>query len=280
MKTLLPFWALLVMVCACTSRQQPVVADGSDAPADSLPAEYEELADSVVELIAETPLPKAADELFDDFIFNFAANGKLQQSRIAFPLKVITDGKEERWSKANWKTEHFFMDQDFYTLIFGSNRQRDAGKDTTINHAVVEKIFLDNNTIERYIFDRRDGLWKMNTIENQPISESDNASFLQFYRKFSTDSAYQAEHLSSYVKYVGPDPDDDFTPMEGIITPDTWPAFAPEMPSGKIYNIIYGNEKPNTNQRIFLIRGIANGLEQELIFQKEGGRWKLTQLTQ
>ena len=36
----------------------------------------------------QTPMPRAADELFDDFIFNFAANRKLQFSRIKFPLKI------------------------------------------------------------------------------------------------------------------------------------------------------------------------------------------------
>ena len=44
--------------------------------------------DTMENLISETPMPKAADELFDDFIFNFAANKKLQMQRIQFPLKV------------------------------------------------------------------------------------------------------------------------------------------------------------------------------------------------
>ena len=33
--------------------------------------------DTLDNIIAEEPLPKAADELFDDFIFNFAANKRL-----------------------------------------------------------------------------------------------------------------------------------------------------------------------------------------------------------
>lgn len=38
--------------------------------------------DSTQNLIESTPMPKAADELFDDFVFNFAANRKLQRERI------------------------------------------------------------------------------------------------------------------------------------------------------------------------------------------------------
>lgn len=52
-------------------------------------------ADTLEQLITEQPMPKAADELFDDFIFNFAANKKLQMKRIKFPLKVV-NGKTEK----------------------------------------------------------------------------------------------------------------------------------------------------------------------------------------
>jgi len=268
------------MTFACKGNNAAPPDQPAEETTDTMTAEYEELADSVVELIAETPMPKAADMLFDDFFFNFAANNKLQLERIDFPLKVKTEAEEELWSKAHWKPEHFFMNQDFYTLIFDTDRQRTAVQDTSISKTVVEKIFLDTDIIERYHFDRRAGLWKLRSIEYQPIEESDNASFLQFYKKFATDSTFQAEHLKDPVKFTGPDPDDDFNQMEGVLTPDTWPAFAPEMPTGQIYNIVYGEAKPNTNQRIFIIRGIANGLEQELRFQKEGGRWLLVKLSQ
>ena len=66
--------------------------------------------------------------------------------------------------------------------------------------------------------------------------------------------------------------------MEGLLTPDTWPAFAPELPRDMIYNIIYGNTTTQGNQKIFVIRGIANGLEMELTFKKTDGKWMLTRL--
>jgi hypothetical protein len=49
--------------------------------------------DSMEKIIEETPMPKTADELFDDFVFNFAGNSKLQRTRIVFPLPVITGNK-------------------------------------------------------------------------------------------------------------------------------------------------------------------------------------------
>ena len=105
-----------------------------------------------------------------------------------------------------------------------------------------------------------------------------NASFLKFYGKFATDSTFQAEHLHNPVKFVGPDPDDDFSTMTGDIEPETWPAFAPKLPSSMIYNIIYGQKYNESNLKIFVIRGIANGLETELTFKRIGGKWMLTKL--
>ncbi len=37
--------------------------------------------------------------------------------------------------------EHFFMRQDYYTLIFDNQKQMNLMKDTTIDHVVVEKVF-------------------------------------------------------------------------------------------------------------------------------------------
>ena len=61
----------------------------------------------------ETPLPKAADELFDDFFFNFVANRSLQLSRIHFPLPEWRDGKAVMKQKSEWKMDRFFMNQGY-----------------------------------------------------------------------------------------------------------------------------------------------------------------------
>lgn len=252
----------------------------SEVPADSIVNGIEaEAADTLEQLIENTPMPKAADELFDDFFFNFAANRKLQVERIKFPLPLITGDKVDSVYKSEWKMEHFFMRQGYYTLIFDSRRQMDLGKDTAVNHVIVEKIFFDIKTVRQYIFDRINGLWMMQAINIMPIYKNDNASFLKFYQSFVTDSIFQIESLDETVQFVGPDPDDDFEQMEGVITPDTWMAFAPEMPSEMIYNINYGQNPGVSNYKIFVIRGISNGLEMEMTFRKQDGRWLLTKLT-
>lgn len=234
--------------------------------------------DTMETIISETPMPRAADELFDDFFFNFAANGKLQRKRIKFPLPVIR--KDTTFIKASaWETEHFFMHQDYYTLIFDNLRQMNVVKDTTIHHVIVEKIYLKRNTVKQYLFDRVQGLWKMTAIKYEGMRKNRNASFLSFYSKFATDSAFQISSINDPLDFSGPSSDDEFDTTSGFLAPEQWLSFAPELPSGMIYNIQYDSErKSGGNQRIFVIRGISNGLETELTFRKKEGKWMLIKL--
>lgn len=272
--------ALLTVVCfssvGCTGKKP--ASDADTLASDTTVADTQAM-DSTEKLIEETPMPKAADELFDDFVFNFAANRKLQLSRVHFPLPVYRNEKVVKTiDKKHWKMEHFFMRQDYYTLIFDNQKQMNLVKDTTIDHVVVEKVFYHKKTVQQFLFNRINGQWMMTSINYKPMYSNKNASFLKFYGKFVTDSTFQAEHLHNPVKFVGPDPDDDFSTMTGDIEPETWPAFAPKLPSSMIYNIIYGQKYNESNQKIFVIRGIANGLETELTFKRIGGKWMLTKL--
>ena len=272
--------AVLTVVCftsvGCSDKKPAQVHDSTSV--DSVIADTQAV-DSTEKLIEETPMPKAADELFDDFVFNFAANRKLQMKRIHFPLPVYHNDKlVKSIEKRAWKMEHFFMHQDYYTLIFDNQKQMNLVKDTAIDHVVIEKVFYAKKTVQQFLFNRINGEWMMTSINYKPMYTNMNASFLKFYGQFATDSAFQAEHLHNPVKFVGPDPDDDFSTMSGDIEPETWPAFAPQLPHGMIYNIIYGQKYAESNQKIFVIRGIANGLETVLTFKRVHGKWMLTKL--
>ena len=252
---------------------------------ETIPADTTVVADSSAidslgeELLANIPMPKAADELFDDFIYNFAANKKLQMERILFPLKKINGDKVETIDKSQWKMERYFMRQQFYTVLFDSEKQMEVVKDTSVSHAVVEFIYFNTGAVVQHVFDRLRGTWMLTSIQTIPIPQSSNASFLAFYRQFASDSEFQAHSLSESIKFEGPDPDDDFARMEGEITPDTWEAFAPDLPKKMIFNVIYGQPHKEGNRKLFVLRGIANGLELEMTFQRKGGEWKLIKLT-
>ena len=271
------FFACVLLMFSCTGKQaQRVEESMTDSVADTLDSVP---LDTLEQLLSEIPTPKAMDELFDDFLFNFAANKKVQKARIIFPLTVHKGDKDEQIDKNKWEMERFFMRQGYYTLWFDNDAQMELAKDTSINQAIVEKIQLKKDLVKDYVFNRIRGAWMLREIRETKIAENINASFLAFYQKFSSDKAFQVKSLNSLVKFVGPDPDDDFNMMEGLITPDTWEAFAPELPKKTIYNIIYGEPKSMDNEKIFILRGISNGQEVELRFKKVGERWLLMKMT-
>ena len=67
--------------------------------------------------------------------------------------------------------------------------------------------------------------------------------------------------------------------IEGVFTPDQWPDFMPvDLPKDYLYNIIYGQKYARSNEKLLLLRGIANGLESEMTFKIIDGKWKLIKL--
>lgn len=268
----------LTLLVACggnktNTTEEEIPADTTMSAADSIAAD-----EAANDPLANLPLPKAADELFDDFLYNFAASRKLQMERVMFPLKKVNGNKVEKIDRDHWRMERYFMRQQYYTLLFDSEKHMEVVKDTSVNHAVVEMIYFNTGAVVQHIFDRLRGAWMLTSINTIPINGSNNASFLEFYSHFSTDKEFQEESLSETIQFEGPDPDDDFARMEGVITPDTWEAFAPELPQKMIYNIIYGQPRPEGNRKVFVLRGIANGMELEMTFVRKNDTWKLTKL--
>lgn len=267
------FLAIVFSTTACSDKK-PVATDSLTVE-DTIDTVTQDTLETIIE---QQPMPKAADELFDDFFFNFAGNKKLQVKRIVFPLPVFDEDKQVRTISARqWKIDHFFMHQEYYTLIFDSRRQMSVVKDTAIAHVVVEKIHLADEQVKQYVFDRIDGLWKLTKIVNHSARNGYNASFLAFYNRFATDSVFQAESLDDEVTFTAPDPDDDFASITGTMLPEQWDAFKPTFfPHGTIYNILYGQHYSESNHKIFAVRGISNGLEMEMTFNRRQGRWRLS----
>ena len=215
--------------------------DGEMDSSDSVEMVDEDpMEDETDELISEEPMPQAAEEFFDDFFFNFASNKRLQKERVSFPLLVYSNAKTDTLERKDWHTDHFFMHQEEYTLIFDSEEQMNQVKDVPVEEVVVEKIFLSQAFVHQYVFRKKNGQWRLDEIHKQTLSLNPNASFLAFYRR----------------------------------------AFAPELPRDTIYNIVYGKRHNSPDEKIFVIRGISNGQEVTMTFHHQHDKWKLTKLTE
>lgn len=236
--------------------------------------------DSLEEIIAETPMPKAADELFDDFFFNFASNKQLQRNRIVFPLTVKTGEESHQVQRQEWKMEKFFRTKGYFTLIFDNTKQMKLVKDTSINKVTVEKIRLGNGTVEQFQFERKNGQWVLAEIDNISYANTGNASFLTFLDKFLSDESSQQQSIENPLPYYGPDPqgEEENKCVNTEIAASEWRDFLPELPTEVLYNIDYGQTNASSNQKILMFKGIANGLETQLVFKKNGKDWRLVKL--
>ena len=103
MRQYLIIWvAVLALTTACGSRQ--TTASDEDVTDDSI-ATADSMATDSLKVYGDGAMPKAADELFDDFVFNFTASKKLQLERVQFPLPMVNGDKKTLLSKNQWKTE-------------------------------------------------------------------------------------------------------------------------------------------------------------------------------
>ena len=182
-------FAMALLMFSCTGKK---AGQQEEMPADSVADSTDMTETDTLELlITETPMPRAADAMFDDFIFNFVANKKLQKERIIFPLRKTENGKTELTEKDQWEMERFFMRQGYYTLFFDNDKEMELMKDTAVNEATVEKIQLKKNRVMNYLFQRIKGAWMLKEIRVTTLDQNPNASFLAFYQQFVSDSTFQ-----------------------------------------------------------------------------------------
>ena len=265
--------AMISLTTSCNKKKvepadstKTVVADTTDTTNN---------VDSATKIIAETPMPKAADQLFDDFFFNFIANKKLQHKRIVFPLPVENNGKVTKQIAHNqWKMDYFFRPKGYYTLIFDNEGQAEYAKSTKLDTVIVEKINLNQRLVEQYCFDHQDGRWEMNKIKNIGFSQNHNASFLKFLQKFLANDGRGS--IKEPLSYYGPDPNGEETSKVNTTIPASeWSTFLPEVPGNIIYNILYGQKYDKSKKKILVFRGLSNGVETQLEFRQRGNDWRL-----
>lgn len=227
------------------------------------------------EVIAE-PKPMEADELFDDFIFNYALDDALQRQRTIFPLPYYNVNTSSKIEERFWKHDYLFTKDSYYTLLFDREEDMDMVGDTTLNSVQVEWLFLKRRMMKKYYFERKKGMWMLEAINLRQIRSGENEDFVSFYARFATDSLYQSRHVSDPLQFVTIDPDDEFSILETTLSKNQWYAFGPMLPANKLSNINYGQRnEDDSNSKILKVNGIGNGFSNIFYFRKRGGQWEL-----
>lgn len=229
--------------------------------------------------IDSRPMPKAADELFDDFFFAFSNSRKIQKERIVWPLKLIVNETAEEMPENHWQMERFYADEGFYVLLLDDERQLKLAKDTAVHNVVVKHVNIGNNHLKNFKFNKIEGKWMMTEIEEESLSDSKNASFLRFYQHFATDSIYCLESIEDSIKFTGPDIVDENLTTTRYIFAEEYFDWAPELATN-FYAVTYGQKENSSNNKVFIMRQPASSQECRLYFRRRGSSWKLYRLVE
>ena len=274
MKKLLLGFLLLAFLISCGNKKAKMDPFATIAEmVDSAGYKADTLQEAEVK---EEPKPMVADELFDDFIFNYASDDALQRQRTVFPLPYYDRDTPLKIEADFWKHDYLFTKQNYYTLLFDKEEDMDMVGDTTLTSVQVEWIFLKTRMVKRYYFERKRGMWMLEAINLREMEKGENEDFVEFYTRFVTDSVYQSKHISHPLQFITIDPDDEFSILETTLDVDQWYAFRPVMPTDRLSNINYGQKNEDlSDTKILKVNGIGNGYSNIFYFRKRGKGWEL-----
>lgn len=272
---------MAMLICSCDEIKKTsfFTSDEEEENDSALTPEPEH---EVLNLVEENVVPESADELFDDFFFNFISDSKYQTSRVHFPLEY--KGGDEKVSRDGWAERERFSSQEFYTIMFDREKDYSLMKDTTIRKVSVEWIHLEGEKVEKYNFKRVDSKWILTDAEIVPVSDTPYSGFVAFYRSFVADSTFQRESISPSLKLNTPQVTEDEEELdeesETVLSADAWFEFKNEMPipTDAIVNIDYGQKTSSPDHKTLLVEGPLNGLYIKYKFAVKDGKWELVEI--
>lgn len=221
--------------------------------------------------------PKAADGLFDDFIYSFMRSPRFQLSRTDFPLPHSIDGTNHLIERSAWKHDRLYSLQETYTVIFDNAKQIKAEKDTSIHHVIVEWVNLDRKRVKQYLFNKVQGQWRLTGLESHGLKHNVNSDFYSFYDQFSKSTSFQLKHIANPFSFKTYD-SDNFQAIEGVLDVAQWPDYRPDLPKGTITNVNYGQNYGNARRRILMVCSPSGGMGSSLTFVRSGKTWMLERL--
>lgn len=228
------------------------------------------------ELEQERAYNVRADELFDDFLYNYVHDEALQLERTKFPLpKVMLDGTSETICVEKWENNFAFMDGEFTTTLYNNEEEKGINEDTHLELASVERIDLVKQLLTSYDFVKDNGKWKLKTIRDIKFTDSDLSDFLIFYSKFTKDPSFQKRSLARSIHISMMDPNDDAQTIEGFVTRDQWSTVNSGIPEGVISNIRYGQKYAHAKKLLMEKISLGDGMSETFHFAKNGARWEL-----
>lgn len=295
----IPLVYLFPVVCVCllsmTVSCQDVKQAANEKWVDSILHVCDTMkADTLFSEEPEAEPSVTVDENFNDFLFTFLHNSNFQSQRIVLPLPVcniVEVGGTSIRTLQDFSALMQDVDKDYYVLLLDNLDELDSAPLDAASQARVHVVDLASEQVNSFSCSRDDGLWKIQSLVRHTLVTFAYADFMYFYRRFASDSIYQAAHVAHPLTVCLEDEEGEGDIIEGTIDADQFPAFSPVLPSGRFMIIEYGTvtDDDGTRQRdsgtgildrrcVMAKCGIGNGMMDILTFEKGTEEWKLTEI--
>lgn len=270
-------FVLLVCMAAAACRRDGAAGTGAPAaPAEAEGDTADAAADTVEAEQPESPPPAAVDALFADFIYVFSSDRAFQRRRTAFPLRRFRDGGEmPPLEKEEWKFDRLYNKAELHIIVFGDEGEMEGFDTSAADSVLLEFLEFGKDSVARYVFEKLSGRWMLTQLNSFGMRLHEDAEFLEFYGRFAADSAYQRSHLNEYVNFNTYGDGSGGDEIEGVIDIEQWYVFHPDLPSGSVLCLNYGQKTGGSSTRVVSVRGNSNSWSSVFKFRKKNGVWKL-----
>ena len=277
-KTLIASFAVFLLMLSCGGSEHGVT--GVIPESDTLYADSIEMLakDDTLELFEEEVLPESADELFDDFFFNYASDATFRKSRTRCGEQVAVDSAYADSVISGGAFRELSV-RDFYTVIYEREDELAFQKDTSLTEVVVERVDLDSGAVEQFVFKRNNGMWIMCEVASVSVDDTPNADFMAFYSSFSADTIECLNSVAKPLRFVMSADDSDEDEVVELELSE-WAELSSDLPlpSRELINVNYGQTCISNNNKLLLVVGVSNGLSLRYRFMKQGGKWMLVEV--
>lgn len=274
LKYLWPLCAAVCLLLACKGGGEAQEEVSEDLASDSA-----EVADTdTLVLLPPKEVPVAADQNFADFFYSFVTDPSFQQSRMKLPLPCV-NAQGDAISRQQWEEEQRFASQEIYCVLYDRDQDVEIEKDTSLRQVNVSWVDLHEGRYQTFHFHRRHVQWRLEDYSEGALSQSREASFLQFYTHFAADTLTQHQTVELPLKVVV-EPEDGSDHIVTELSESEWQEFRSELPlPTQVMTLIdYGQPSLSENRKILMLEGLSSGYFMIFKFDRTNDRWRLYQV--
>lgn len=207
--------------------------------------------------------------MFMDFFERFIQDKDYQLAHVNFPAQV---NNEEITTAANWKYLSVPY-PDGYMPILQCDTLTYYEKDIAKSELGVSILSFASKKATACHFTKSGEAWKCTGLTTNSIDQAPDIEFIRFLQEFSSDPAFQVNHIYFPLPNYYLDTRNDYQTVFDSLKRPNW----------KHINLIQDLENLiildvdtfNTNYRLIFYRGIGTGIYLKFTFKRDNDTWQL-----